>query len=600
MESVSIALAGNPNVGKSTLFNALTGLRQHTGNWPGKTVDTAVGAYVYRGKRYRVTDLPGLYSLRAKSPEESVAASYLSGAETDCAVVVCDATCLARSLVLALQVAGIARRMVLALNLSDEARSRGIRTDAAALGRFFHIPVVEISAARREGLDALQEVLRQVCDGFLPAEPDRASMAPGAAAEGVKLAAELAAQVQTDAGMPPHWRSGFDRILLSRAGGWPAAALLLLGVLWLTVKGANAPGSWLERVFAWGEVHLTALLQIAPDWLRGLLIDGIYGTVARVVTVMLPPMAIFFPLFALLEDFGLLPRLAFLTDRAFERCGACGKQALTSCMSLGCNAVGVMGCRIIDSPRERLLAILTCSLLPCNGRFPALILLGAVVLRGADGFTALFVSLALGLSFSAVLLGSRILSKTVLRGTPSGFVMELPPYRTPRVGQVLLRSFLDRTLRILGRAVIIAAPAGAIIWICARVQVDGQSILAHCADFLGPPGRTLGMSGPILLAFILGFPANELVIPVLVMLLTGSGTMDSAAGVTQVLTANGMGAVQALCTALFCLFHWPCGPTVLTVWRETGSLRWTALSVVLPTAIGAALCLAVRTACCLL
>ncbi len=578
MDGVNIVLAGNPNVGKSTLFNALTGLRQHTGNWPGKTVDIASGAYVYRGKRYRITDLPGLYSLHAKSPEEKVASSCLRGETIDCTVVVCDATCLARSLVLALQTAAVARRMVLVLNLTDEARSRGLRIDAAALARFFRIPVVEISAARREGLDALRETLRQVCDGFLPASP---AVEVTDDADSAQKAAQLARQVQTCSGRVQPWRERLDRILLSPVGGWPAMLLLLTAVLWLTVKGANAPGYWLERAFAWGGAGLTALLRTVPGWLRSFLVEGIYATVARVVTVMLPPMAIFFPMFTLLEDFGLLPRLAFLADRPLERCGACGKQALTSCMSLGCNAVGVVGCRIIDSPGERLMALLTCSLLPCNGRFPTLILLGAVVLRCAAGATVLFVACALVLSVTMVLLACRVLSRTVLRSKPSGFVMELPPYRLPRVGQVLLRSFLDRTLRILGRALLIAAPAGAVIWICARVQIAGESLLEFCAALLGPVGNALGLSGPILLAFVLSFPANELMLPVLA-LITASEPQFSA--------------VQALCTALFCLFHWPCGPTVLTVYRETGSLRWTALSAALPTAIGSALCIAVKAA----
>ena len=583
MDRVSIALAGNPNVGKSTLCNALTGLRQHTGNWPGKTVETAQGVYTYCGRRYEVTDLPGLYSLRARSPEEAVAAEALRGGRFDCAVAVCDATCLARSLVLALQVAALARRTVLVLNLTDEARSRGIATDARALGRILQLPVVEISAARREGLDELRQTLRQVCDGFLPASPGIDGLED--AAEAAAAAAEIARRVQRRTGRDKPWRGRLDRILLSRAGGWPASLALLLAVLWLTVKGANWPGIVLERVFSLGAALLSGLLAFAPEWVRSLLVDGIWGTSARVVTVMLPPMAIFFPLFTLLEDFGLLPRLAFLADRPFERCGACGKQALTSCMSLGCNAVGVTGCRIIDSPRERLLAILTSSLLPCNGRFPTLILLGAVMLQGTGAPTALLVAAMLLLSAAMVLLVSRLLSRTVLKGGAESFVMELPPYRRPRVGQVLLRSFLDRTLRILGRALVIAAPAGAVIWGCARVQISGESLLTRCAGHLDPAGRAMGMNGPILLAFMLGFPANELVIPVLALITAGQPQFSPA---------------QALCTALFCLFHWPCGPTVLTVYRETGSARWTFLSVLIPTAAGVVLCLLVRAACLLI
>ena len=305
-------------------------------------------------------------------------------------------------------------------------------------------------------------------------------------------------------------------------------------------------------------------------------------------------MAIFFPLFTLLEDFGLLPRVAFLLDRPFERCGACGKQGLTCCMSLGCNAVGVTGCRIIDSPRERLLAILTCSFLPCNGRFPMLIVLGTVLFRANGVFSALLTALCLTLSIAMVLIFCKLLSATLLRGEPSGFVMELPPFRLPRVVQVLLRSLLDRTLFVLGRAVLVAAPAGAVIWLCAHVDIAGASLLALGVWLLEPLGTIVGMSGAILLAFVLGFPANELVLPVLAMMLTGASTLGADAGMAQLLAANGIGGLQAVCMLLFCLFHWPCGTTVLTVYRETGSLKWTALSVLLPTAAGIGLCMMVH------
>lgn len=582
MDTVNIVLAGNPNVGKSTLFNALTGLKQHTGNWPGKTVQRAEGSYAYKGRRYHLTDLPGLYSLHARSPEEELAAQVLRGPDVDCAVAVCDATCLGRSLGLALQVMALSARTVIALNLSDEARSRGISTDAAALESVLRVPVVEVSGARGQGLDALRETLRRVCDGFQRAAPDLPVWDD--AAGPVRTGAALARRVQKRTGQEQRWRAGLDRLLMSRSGGYPAALLLLLAVLWLTVKGANAPGAILERLFARGDSLLSALLRSLPAWLRSLLIDGIYGTAARVITVMLPPMAIFFPLFTLLEDFGLLPRLAFLADRPLELCGACGKQALTGCMSLGCNAVGVTGCRIIDTPRERLLAILTASMLPCNGRFPTLILLGTAVLRGAGA--AVFPALALLLSATMVLLVCALLSRTVLRGKASGFVLELPPYRVPRVGQVLVRSFLDRTARILGRALAVAAPAGAFLWLLERTELWGVNVPDCLARLLDPAGRAMGMSGPILLAFLLSFPANELLLPILLSLL--------ALPADAALFAGGMGTVQILCTALFCLFHWPCGPTVLTVYRETGSLRWTAMSILVPTAVGIFLCLLVH------
>ena len=594
MDAVNVALVGNPNVGKSTLFNALTGLRQHTGNWPGKTVDAAVGSYRYRGRLWRLTDLPGLYSLQARSEEERVAAAFIAQEQVDCTVVVCDATCLARSLILALQVAEHGGRVIICLNLCDEARQRGISTDAGELSRLLQLPVVQTAAGKREGLEALREALCEVCEG--PAAPRAAPNAAGesGAVSVAGRAAEIARRVQSREGTERPWRAKLDALLLNRSLGYPAAFFLLLLVLWLTVWGANYPGIALERLFSGLSLRLQGLIAPLPGWLAGLLMDGVYETLTRVVTVMLPPMAIFFPLFTLLEDLGLLPRLAFLLDRPFECCGACGKHALTCCMSLGCNAVGVTGCRIIDSPRERLLAILTCSFLPCNGRFPMLIVLGTVLFRTSGLLPALLTALCLTVSVAAVLLICKFLSATVLRGAPSGFVMELPPFRRPRVIQVLVRSLLDRTLFVLGRAVAVAAPAGAVIWICAHVNVADLSLLAWGMRLLQPLGALMGMSGAILLAFVLGFPANELVLPALVMLLTGAQTLGADTGVAAVLTANGISGLNAVCMLLFCLFHWPCGTTVLTVYRETGSLRWTALSVLLPTAAGMGLCMLVH------
>lgn len=381
-----------------------------------------------------------------------------------------------------------------------------------------------------------------------------------------------------------------DTVLLSRTFGYPTAALLLVFVLWLTIWGANYPGAALEWLFARVRLLLSHVLKPLPAGFYSFLLEGIFDTLSKVVCVMLPPMAIFFPLFTLMEDWGLLPRLAFLLDRPFERCGACGKQALTACMSLGCNAVGVTGCRIIDSPRERLLAILTCSFLPCNGRFPTLIVLVSMLFSGASFLSALMVAVCFLAAVAAVLGVSAILSRTLLRGSPFGFVLELPPFRKPQVGEVIVRSVLDRTLFVLGRALLVAAPAGALLWILSHVQIAGSTALSVCARGLEPVGVFLGMSGAILLAFILGFPANELVLPVLAMLMQGAGTLAADGAIMQTLAHRGLSGKNVVCMLVFCLFHWPCGTTLMTIKKETHSLRWTVWGFLLPTALGAALC----------
>ena len=595
-----VALAGNPNVGKSTLFNALTGLRQHTGNWAGKTVATAKGEYTFEGEEYQLIDLPGTYSLAAHSQEEAVARDYIQSGQADAVVVVCDATCLERNLILVLQVLELTGKVLVCVNLMDEAKRLGMDVDLPALSKRLGVPVVGASAGREQGLDDLRQAIAVLVSADAPAAPERAP------AERVTLAERYAAQVvrSAEAGRLRRQRR-LDRLLTSKTTGIPLMLLLFGLVIWLTVAGANVPSALLTELFARIGTVLEGWLAPAPAWLSGLLLDGVYRVTTWVVAVMLPPMAIFFPLFTLLEDLGYLPRVAFVMDHAFQKAKTCGKQCLTMCMSLGCNACGVTGCRIIDSPRERLIAILTSSLVPCNGKFPTLIALITLffvggrtgLLASLEGAALLLATLVLGVA--GTLACSRLLSATVLKGMPSSFALELPPFRKPRVGQVIVRSMLDRTLFVLGRAVSVAAPAGAVIWLTANVTVGGVSLLTHCTGFLDPFARLFGLDGVILMAFILGWPANEIVLPVMLMAYLATGSLvefDDLTALGQLLTQHGWTWLTACCTMLFSLFHWPCSTTCLTIYKETGSVKWTALSVALPTMMGLGLCLILATA----
>jgi ferrous iron transport protein B len=676
------ALAGNPNVGKSTVFNSLTGLRQHTGNWPGKTVTNAQGRCRGRNRDVVLVDLPGTYSLMAGSAEEEAARDFICFGEPDCTVVVADATCLERNLNLVLQTLEITGRAVVCVNLMDEARRKGIRVDTLALSRRLGVPVVGASARSGAGLPALTDAVRAVAASRHA--PDPAVIGYGDAAEraiallapavdarlhgrlpgrwvalklldgdaplltairtylgfdlpedaGVAAALARAKSALADAGVGDDAlrdivasslvrraesvcaeavciaRTGYtrtdrriDRVLTSRVFGLPVMLALLAVVFWLTIAGANVPSRLLSDGLFWLGDQLTALFALlgAPDWLHGVVVLGIYRTLAWVVSVMLPPMAIFFPLFTLLEDLGYLPRVAFNLDKSFKRACACGKQALTMCMGLGCNAAGVVGCRIIESPRERLIATVTNNFMPCNGRFPTLIAIITMFFAASAGALGSAVS-ALAL-VGVILLGifmtlfvSRLLSKTLLRGLPSSFTLELPPYRRPQVLRVIVRSLVDRTLFVLGRAAAVAAPAGLIIWLLANVDVSGLSLLAHAAGFLDPFARLLGLDGFILMAFVLGFPANEIVIPIVILSYMATGHLTELSSLTELralLVAHGWTWLTAVCAMLFSLMHWPCGTTCWTIRKETRSWKWTAVSFLVPTVCGMLICFVV-------
>ena len=677
-----IALAGNPNVGKSTVFNALTGLNQHTGNWPGKTVTNAQGRCTAGGRSYVMVDIPGAYSLMAHSAEEEVARNFICFGEPDAVVVVCDATCLERNLNLVLQTLEISRRVVVCVNLMDEAERKGIKLDLELLSGRLGVPVVGTTARRKKSLRLLTDCLERVCSAPEPGEPFSVRY-PDAIEDAVALLEPLVEE-KSAGRLNSRWLSlrlldqddslireinaclgedflrdealqsalgeamallrergventdqlkdmtvaalihsaeaiccgavtcersqyaetdrRLDRLLTGRLTGYPVMLALLALIFWLTISGANYPSQLLADGLFRVQDRLTELFEYlnAPDWLHGLLVLGAYRVLAWVVSVMLPPMAVFFPLFTLLEDAGYLPRVAYNLDKPFKRCCACGKQALTMCMGFGCNAAGVVGCRIIDSPRERLLAILTNNFVPCNGRFPTLIALLTMFFVGTAGgglspvLSALLLTAAIVLGVGITFAVTKLLSETLLRGVPSSFTLELPPYRKPQIGKVLVRSVFDRTLFVLGRAAAVAAPAGLVIWLMANITAGGVSILAHCAAFLDPFARLMGLDGVILLAFILGFPANEIVIPIIIMAYTAQGSileLDSLAQMKDLFVQNGWTWVTAVSVMLFSLNHWPCSTTLLTIKKETGSLKWTALAAAIPTGVGVALCI---------
>lgn len=625
---IKIAIAGNPNVGKSTVFNALTGMNQHTGNWTGKTVSLAEGCFDLGDKTCVAVDVPGTYSLATRSSEEEIAKEVLCSPDIDAIVVVCDATCLERNLILALQILALRRPTVVCVNLLDEAKRKGIEIDLELLGQKLGVRVVGAIARKKDGLrdllQALESLLspcKSATDAPLPNgneetgkylsdnEKSGADNAQDAQntdkeTEEIVLAAESICHevCQRKKNEDQDRDRLLDRLFVGKKTAYPIMLALLAIVFWITIVGANYPSQWLSTALFWLGDRLGDLLVYinCPNWLYGVLIDGAYRTLAWIVSVMLPPMAIFFPLFTLLEDSGYLPRVAFNLDKPFKKCNSCGKQALTMCMGFGCNATGVVGCRIIDSPRERMIAMLTNSLVPCNGRFPLLVtLLSIFFVGGAVGFSSSLVSallltaliiLAVGMTF----LVSKILSITLLRGLPSAFTLELPPYRRPQICKTLIRSVFDRTIFVLGRAVISALPAGILIWLMGNLHFGDSSLLAVCSDFLDPFASLLGLDGVILLAFILALPANEIVIPIVIMAYTSANMLTDYRSLFELKTLfidNGWTLKTALCTMLFSLFHWPCATTLLTIKKESGSWLWTLAAVIIPTLCGIAVCM---------
>lgn len=675
-----IAIAGNPNVGKSTVFNALTGAHQHTGNWPGKTVTNAQGTYTYKDKNFILVDIPGTYSIMANSVEEEVARDFICFGNPDSVVVVTDATCLERNLNLVLQILEITQNVVVCVNLLDEAKKKRISIDLDELSIQLGVPVVGTSARSKKGLDMLSEEIYNVSHGLKETfyikteydeiiekcisilEPTVQDLVPDKlnsrwiSTKLLDIDEDLSNSLNSYLGFDILANSEIetklneinvilnennidkelvrdrivskivkkseliynscihlenesynerdrkiDKILTSKLTGIPIMIAMLGVILWITIVGANYPSDVLSTFLFWIENQLHILFSNinAPSWLDYMLISGVYRTLAWVVSVMLPPMAIFFPLFTLLEDSGYLPRVAFNMDKFFKKACAHGKQSLTMCMGFGCNACGVIGCRIIDSPRERLIAILTNNFVPCNGRFPTLIAIitmfftGLMVSPFQSVLSALILTSIIIFGIVLTLLISKLLSKTLLKGIPSSFALELPPYRRPQIGHVIIRSIFDRTLFVLARAVVVAAPAGLIIWLMSNIIIGDASLFNHCSNFLDPFAKLIGLDGVILLAFILGFPANEIVIPIIIMSYLSTGSIlefDNLESLKTLLVNNGWTYITAICTMLFSLIHFPCATTILTIKKETKSIKWTFAAFLIPTICGIIVC----------
>ena len=700
----TVALAGNPNVGKSTIFNSLTGMHQHTGNWTGKTVANATGKAIINDKEFTFVDIPGTYSIMSNSEEEEIARDYICFGNPDATVIVVDSTCLERNLNLVYQIMEITDNIIVCVNLLDEAKKKKIKIDLKKLENLLGVPVVGTVARDKQTLENLKKTIYKVCEGEIKPYTktvryeqeieenlekivgaldtdslkneysEKRNMATDIEVEENKIskklyrwiaiklidgeekilksiqenlelnlgeqeirqsvieakknletveitsknfkdkivadimkkAEETSKEVCTFENKNYRKRDlKIDKILTSKIFGIPIMILFLGLIFWITIVGANYPSEWLFSVFNWLQDKLIYFANYihCPIWLSDMLINGVYKTLTWIVAVMLPPMAIFFPLFTILEDLGYLPRIAFNMDGFFKKACCSGKQMITMCMGFGCNACGVTGCRIIDSPRERLIAILTNNFVPCNGRFPFLITIATIFIAGAfaggNGFLASILStfaviivIIFGIFLTLVI--SKILSKTILKGMPSSMILELPPYRKPQFGKILVRSIFDRTLFVLGRAISVAAPAGLVIWLMANIGINGQSLLSIIANFLNPFAKLMGLDGYILTAFILGIPANEIVLPIILMCYLKSGTLvniEDTIQIGQILIQNGWTMITAMNVMLFTILHFPCATTLLTVKKETGSWKWTAISFAIPTVCGIVLCM---------